>query len=280
MDVDALIRQYRDVLSPAERRVADVVLSDPREVAFGTVASTAKAAATSGASVVRLTARLGLDGFADLQERVRDELTRDLHRAAERIRRPQPEDLLERAAVLASDSITATLDSLDRERFHAAVALLADTDAAVYVIAADDSRGIADQVVTELGMIRPGIRLVHGSEVAVWRTLAELEPGDVVLALDLPRYDRWVLAAVEQATTAEARVIALTNSELSPLASHARIVFPVTSVSVGPFDSHVAALALFEALVAGVAARLQDIATDRLARIDAAWTEGDVFTDP
>lgn len=279
MDVDALIRKYRDVLSPAERRVADVVLTDPREVAFGTVASTARAAATSGASVVRLTTRIGLDGFADLQERVREDLTRDLQRAAERIRRPQPEDLLDRASSQAVASIGATLDALDRAQFDDAVTILTDINATIFVIAADDSKGVADQFVTELAMVRPGVRHVQGSEVAVWRVLADLEADDVVVTLDLPRYDRWVLAASERAAASGARVIALTNSELSPLALHASLVLTVACNSAGPFDSHVGALALFEALVAGVAAKVQDSAAERLARIEAAWTDGEVFTE-
>ena len=280
MDVEALIRRYRDALSPAERRVADVVLSDPRGVAFGTVATTAKAAATSGASVVRLTTRLGLDGFAELQDRVRDDLTRDLHRAAERIRQPQPQDLLDRAAALAAETVTATLGGIDRDDFAAAVAMLGDRTASVFVVASDDSRGIADQFVTELAMLRPRVRQVQGSSVAVWRDLADLVERDVVVTFDVPRYDRWLVAASEHAAEQRARLIALTNSPLSPLARHATISLTVASASAGPFDSHVAALAVFEALVAGVAGADQHGAAERLAQIDAAWTAGDVFTDP
>ncbi|MHB1137911.1 MAG: MurR/RpiR family transcriptional regulator, partial [Microthrixaceae bacterium] len=104
-----LIRDHRDALSPAERRVADVVVADPQFVAFGTVAELAERAGTSGASVLRLAARLGLDGFSTLQEQVRVDLTRQIHQAAERIHRPPDDDLLAQAEARAVELVRGSL---------------------------------------------------------------------------------------------------------------------------------------------------------------------------
>ena len=68
--LEARIAAERARLSPAERRVAEVVLEQPELVAFGTVARVADKAGTSGASVLRLAARLGYQGFTDLQAAV------------------------------------------------------------------------------------------------------------------------------------------------------------------------------------------------------------------
>ncbi|HEX2575324.1 MAG TPA: MurR/RpiR family transcriptional regulator, partial [Aquihabitans sp.] len=263
----------------AERRVADLVLADPHAVAFGTVAEVARAARTSGGSVVRTATRLGLDGFAALQDRVRTDLRTADHPAVDRIRRPPADDPLGQAVAVAVAAVGTTLDRVERTAFDAAVARLADPAHQAFVLVADASRGIGEQFATELAMLRPGVTHVHGSEVAVARALALLAPGDVVVTLDLPRYDRWLLAAVGAAHEAGARIVALTGSELSPLADLAELVFPVSSEAAGPFDSHLAALALLEALVAGVAATLQATATSRLERIEAAWRAGATFTD-
>ena len=50
-------------LTAAERRVAQVVLARPQLVGFGTVADLAEAASAGAATVVRLAAKLGFDGF-------------------------------------------------------------------------------------------------------------------------------------------------------------------------------------------------------------------------
>src|SRR5688500_12513158 len=80
------ISRSNERLTPAERRVAEAVLADPASVAFGTVAALARRAGTSGPSVLRFAAKLGFDGFVDLQSAVQDELAGQLRPAAERIR--------------------------------------------------------------------------------------------------------------------------------------------------------------------------------------------------
>ena len=88
MMVSAQIDAHLPALTPAERRVAAVVADDPEAVAFGTVADVARRAGASGATVVRLAAKLGFDGFVELQAAVREEMARRLRPASERIRRP------------------------------------------------------------------------------------------------------------------------------------------------------------------------------------------------
>ncbi len=277
--VSQLIRDHRDELSPAERRVADVVVADPQFVAFGTVAELAARAGTSGASVLRLASRLDLDGFTALQEQVRTELTRHLHRAAERIHRPAADDLLGQATIRAVEQLQGTLGAIRSEDFQGAVALLADDARQVFVLASEASHGIGDQFAAELAMVRPGVDQVGGSPVAVHRALADLEPDAVVVALDLPRYDAWLLEAITIVRERGAAVLALTDSQLSPLAVGARLVFVVDGAGVGPFDSHVSALALLEALVAGVATARRASAAEHLARIEAAWVEAEVLRE-
>jgi DNA-binding MurR/RpiR family transcriptional regulator len=103
--------------------------------------------------------------------------------------------------------------------------------------------------------------------------MADVRPGDVVVAIDVRRYERWVVAAAADARLRGAEVVAVTDSVLSPLAAGASATFVVTAASPGPFDSHVGTLALANALVAAVAGRLRASATARLDRIEAAWKD-------
>ncbi len=69
------------------------------------------------------------------------------------------------------------------------------------------------------------------------------------------------------------------TSALSPLASGAAVSFTASVAGAGPFDSHVGLLALANALLAGVAARLRRSATDRLDEVESAWRVADALTD-
>jgi DNA-binding MurR/RpiR family transcriptional regulator len=86
-------------------------------------------------------------------------------------------------------------------------------------------------------------------------SVAGLEPGSVLLAIALSPYSRQTVDAVRRAEARGVVVVALTDSELSPLARSAtlRLLFEATSSSF--FHSLVAAHALVERLMAEVALR-------------------------
>ena len=325
MMVSAQIDAHLPRLTKAERRVAAVVADDPEAVAFGTVADVGRRAGASGATVVRLAAKLGFEGFVDLQAAVRDEMARRLRPASERIRRPSPGDVLGTTLATEMANVAATLEAVDPSAFDEAVGLLSGSarlrpastgellegvthlhggprpskaasagtgDASagggrdrrraggrVLVLSGDASSGVASLFTNELSMLRPDVVLVDGSEVRVARLLADVGPSDLVVVFDLARYDRAVLDAAGRAAAAGATLLALTDSALSPLASAATVSFTASVTGAGPFDSHVGLLALANAVLAGVAARLRRSATDRLDQVESAWRTATALTD-
>lgn len=258
-------------LPPAERRVAEVVLRDPGAAAFATVAELGRRAGTSGATVVRLAERLGYDGWVGLQAQARAGLDQRLRPATERIREAARGDVLSQTAGREADNVRRTLDAVDREAFEISAGHLADHRRTVWVLAGDAESGIGAFLVDSLGLLRPGVHRVTGAAPAVGRQLAHVERGDVLVAIDLRRYERWVLDGATYAAHRGAVVIAVTDSVLSPLAQQASAAFLVTAEGAGPFDSHVGSLALVNALASAVARRLRRRAAPRLDRVEHAW---------
>lgn len=271
MDVQHRIQQHRDILTRAERRVADAVLTRPQSVAFGTVADLARLTQTSGATVIRFANKLGFDGYLGLQNRIQDELSAKLRPAAERIRQPAADNVM--AQVLANElsNVESTLSGMDRGAFATAVEWLAELDRAVHLCPGDCARGVADLAADQLLSLRPGVGLVEGNQVRVGRQLALIEPGDVVVVVDFQRYDRWTLTSAGVARERGAKIITMTDSRFGPLAGLADVVLIVSAVGAGPFDSQVGTLALFNALVTGVADALRPAATGRLERVERTW---------
>lgn len=273
------IAQAGATLTKAERRVAESVVTDPQRVAFGTVADLAESAAAGAATVVRLAAKLGFDGFTALQAAVQIELARQLRPAAERIRQPAAHDVLSRQAQVEVANVEATLAGVDGSALDELVTRLADGSARVFVLSGDASRGVAQQFVGDLELLRDDVFLIDGNEVAVRRQVALLRSTDAVVVLDLRRYDRWLVDAVAGAAASGAWIVALVDSVLSPLASTAARTLTVSAAGSGPFDSHVGTLALLNAVCTAVADRLRAAATGRLDRIESAWTGSGALTD-
>jgi DNA-binding MurR/RpiR family transcriptional regulator len=269
--VDRII-QRADRLTATDRKIAEILADEPQTIAFGTVAGVAKRAGTSGPSVVRMAVKLGYHGFVDLQAEVQRELADQLGPARDRIRLHPPADLLDRVAAQEQDNVTRTLQQVRSEAFERTVALLANTERHIWILAGEVTFPVGQVLALQLGYLREGVTMLLGSEVSVNRALAALRPGDVVVAIDIHRYERWLVETLGWAVAdLGAEVVALTDSPLSPLVAGATASFFVAAQGIGPFDSMTGGLALANALVVGASALLRQVATGRLDDIESAW---------
>lgn len=279
MEAATRINQMGPLLTRAERRIAEVILQRPQLVAFGTVAELASAADAGGATVVRLATKLGFDGFTSLQTSIQLDLAKQLRPAAVRIREQSPTDVVDTHLRLEVENVRATLQGDSAQALPKVVELLADPAARVHVVSGDASRGVSRQFHDDLAALRPGVTEVGGNDVRVTRATALMGDGDVVVAVDLRRYDAWLVDAVKRAKEGGARVVAVSDSLLSPLAVHADENLVIVAAGAGPFDSHVGTLALFNLVIAGVAERLRASATERLERAEGAWRRAAALVD-
>jgi DNA-binding MurR/RpiR family transcriptional regulator len=279
MEVEERLAATAQTLTTAERRIADVVLADPASIGFGTVAQLAAAADAGAATVLRLCVKLGYDGFVDLQNSVRTDLAGRLRPAVERIRDAgaDPDSMRSRHRAVAVANVASTLDAVDAAALESTATLLADVERVVLVMSGAALLGVAGQFAADLGQLREGVETLGGNDVEVLRRLAVASPTAALVVIDLRRYDRWLLDALDVARGRGMPIVAVTDSVISPLAVEATAVFVVTVDSVGPFENHTGTLALLDLVVAEVAARRRDHATDRLDAMEALWSEQDVL---
>jgi DNA-binding MurR/RpiR family transcriptional regulator len=279
MQVAGRITEAGQTLTVAERRVAEIVLNRPELVAFGTVAELADAAQAGAATVVRLAAKLDYDGFTALQTAVQNELANQLRPAAVRIREARGGVAVQRHLERELENVQSTLLALDAAVIQDAVDHVADPDRCIIVLSGDASTGVSVQFVGDLSALRPGVELLSGNAVAVSRRLSQLRAGDVIVAIDLRRYDRWVVETARNAKRRGAWLLALTDSALSPLAGIADASMVLTAGGVGPFDSHVGTLALLNVLVAAASDALREVATERLDKAETEWGSNSLLID-
>jgi DNA-binding MurR/RpiR family transcriptional regulator len=121
------------------------------------------------------------------------------------------------------------------------------------------------------------VELVAVGSIALSRSLAWLERADVLVAIDTARYERSIATAVERAATGGSRVLAVSDSHVSPIARVATWSFQIVDTGAGPFDSFVAALALTNLLVTLTTRVLGRKAVGHIDRLDADWEDTDVL---
>ena len=87
--------------------------------------------------------------------------------------------------------------------------------------------------------------------------LRALKPDDVMIAVSFEPYAQETLLAVQEAVERGARVLAISDSPLSPLADHARVLLPVQDGATFGFRSLTSTLCLAQSLFMALAYRLE-----------------------
>ena len=265
-------------LTPTERRVAEVVTSDPTALAFDTVAELAERVGTSGPTIVRFAAKLGFDGYSGLQQHARTALTEQLSpvdRSRSAAQRSGAE--LRRRTI---DAVRQAIDRIDDELIDAMGRAIARSRGHVWVVASETSSPVAQLLVANLQLLRPQVQQVSGSDAAVAATLVDASDRDLVVAIDAERYEQAVIRITRQLADRGATVIAITDGPTSPLAPIADIRCDVRVPAIGPFDSAVPVVVVAELVTAAVARAAPAGSTRRLEAAETTWAELDVFATP
>ena len=238
------------------------------------MADLAQRAATSGATVVRLAAKLGYDGFTSLQSAVQDELGQRLRPAAERIRELPPSDVLGRVRAVELDNVAGTLEAASTGAFEEVGGGAGRRDPTGSTCS-PATRRAASACCSPTSCRCCGAACRSGSgPMCAWPATSPTSSAatcwspSTIAATSAGCSTRPVWPA--SAAPASWRCA---TARSSPLADLAWCTFVVRAESAGPFDSHVGTVALINALIAGAAARRQQPATDRLDGIEAAWRE-------
>jgi DNA-binding MurR/RpiR family transcriptional regulator len=266
------IHQHLAALSPAERRVARVLLSGSPTAGLESSARLAEQAEVSGPTVSRfVTQRLGFANYADFQRTLRDEIEARVVSPVEVYRKQRLEavsdDFAGRTGAMLGESVTASVQRLDLTEFAQATSLLADTRHHVLALGGAFSQFVAGYLVAVLREIRPGVRLVPPVPAERAAALADIGKKDVVCAFDFRRYERDTQDFAVAAKAAGARIVLVTDPWLSPIADIADALLPAQVVAgSSPFPSLAPTVAVAETLITAVAGALGDAAREHFER--------------
>jgi DNA-binding MurR/RpiR family transcriptional regulator len=267
-----LIAAVGDHLTPTERRIAEAVLAEPTLLAFGTVSALADTVGTSRPSIVRFAHKLGFDGYSELQDYVRIELSAQLSRPSERIR--YDDATHESARFGIEQAIASVLEALDTGQLASLAAPLVSART-VWIVSGETSRAGAFALHSGLSIVRPDVRFVDDHTVAT--ALSSAQRGDAAVVFDFARYRQQAIAVAHILGDCGVEIVAITDGPLSPLVALTDTWCDLDVPAVGPLDSSVPAVAMAELIVAHVATLLHDVAQTRIDRIEALWERTDTF---
>lgn len=269
--------------SKGQKQIARFILEHYDKAAFMTASRLGVTVGVSESTVVRFATELGYDGYPHLQralqEMIRNKLT-SVQRMEVAGDRMGGRDVLQTVLHADTDMIRVTLDEIDRDAFQGAVDALMGAKR-VYILGVRSSSALASFLGFYFNLLFENVTLVHTNSVSeIFEQVLRVGPGDVLFGISFPRYSKRTLSAMKYARDRGARVIALTDSQLSPLARVADHVLLARSDMASFVDSLVAPLSVINALIVAVGMSRRDEIEQTFNKLERIWEEYDVYEKP
>lgn len=275
--IQARVHKLLGDLPEAQRRVAELVVSDPEAIAFGTAQTVAERTGTSAPTVLRFADSLGFDGYTSLRDAIRQELSDRLRSAASRLQQPVDAALFTRTREAELANVDKTLAGLDPAEIDRVVAWLAAPERRVWIVPSSQLAGIGSRFADEVSLVRGRVRLVDGAEFRVHTTLAGVKPGDVLVTFDIQRHEAWLVRAQRSAVGRGAIPVAVTDRLPCSFDLTGGVALTFACETSGPFESQVGAVVVANLLVNGMV----DLDREGLARrvdvLEQVWDEDRQF---
>jgi DNA-binding MurR/RpiR family transcriptional regulator len=257
------IRALSPSLSPAEQRVAALVLEDPSRAAGRTITELARAAGTSETTVIRFCKALGLAGYPDLRLRLAAESARESVRDGDRGRvvgtdigpDDSMEQIVEKIAFADSKAVEETARQLDTALLEQVADLMSNAGR-IDVFGVGASGFVALDLQQKLHRIGRYAFAWTDTHVAL-SSVALLGPGDIAFGISHSGATSETIDVLTVARRRGATTVALTNFPRSPIADVADHVLTTaareTTFRSGATASRIAQLTVVDALFVGVA---------------------------
>ena len=271
------IRRRYDTLSKRLKQVARYILDNSNSVAFDTVASIAQQADVPPSTLIRFANAFGFSGFNEMKQMFKQHLMEETANYTERARLfrqtttddatpPEtPTEILNMFTMVNTQALQQLAMQTSGDDLQRAVALLAEAEN-IYVIGLCRSFSVASYLTYALRHLDRKAFLIDGLGGMFTEQLSLVGPKDVVVAVSFSPYAREVVELVELGAQRKARQIAITDSQVSPLAAFSDVCFVVREAQVDGFRSQVASLCLAQTLAVSLALNSsKDAETKQLA---------------
>jgi len=280
MPFDLLLSAQKNSLTGAQQRALKYITENQEDAVFLTASSLSRRINVSEATIVRLAQALGFRGFREMQRTLRDNFQNRLStdaRLEQTVKHAKTdEDILVKVVQEDIRNLTQTLEAIPIDTFHQSVTEMA-TSRRIFVIGLKGSHSTALILARYLGFLREGICLLTPGYGDIWDSFHEVGAKDLVVGISFPRYTRLTVEALAYANDQGARVGAITDSRLSPLADHAHWVLPVRHQMDSFIESYTATVSLINALLTALSIRNPGETLTALKKREALWKGKNIY---
>lgn len=261
-------------LTPSESSVANFIIQNPTETSYLTIQELAKTVGTSTTTIMRLSAKLGYSGYAELQNALQAFIKEDNAPKSRLMNSPKVSDDKLWGATLAhiGDQIASLATTMDESSLALAINALTYADK-ILITATRSGLPVGVFLAQNLNRINGKSQFIQ-ADLSDWvDEVASLNDNSVLIAITFPRYARRIYDFAKVAKQKGATVIALTDSYAVPLVEKSDIALICQAKSLSFYNSPISAFVVAEYLIGALAKKQSEQLQERLGDVQQVLGE-------
>ena len=267
-------------LSKGHKKIAAYITENYDKAAFMTAAALGNKVGVSESTVVRFATEMGFKGYPELQRELQQMIKSKLT-AVQRME--VSESLIGDGDIISSvlsgdiELIRETAERTSRTDFQNAVQEI-NRARRIYILGVRSSAALASFLAFYFNLVFDSVVLVDTSSASeMLEQMFRIGEEDVCIAISFPRYSKQTVSALRFIADRGAKIIAVTDTEKSPIALYANHLLVARSDMASVVDSLTAPLSLINALIVGVTLSRREEVYNNFNKLEGIWDEYQVY---
>tara|TARA_R110001583_G_scaffold85526_3_gene224048 strand:+ start:6784 stop:7674 length:891 start_codon:yes stop_codon:yes gene_type:complete len=261
----------------------ELMINDPELVATSNIVELSKWALLSPASITRLSKLLGFQGFNKFRIvfKQKSKLPNDFY--SDGVKRlienktTSAKELLTQQLTMVKENIERCIENTNEADLLLASSLLAKKHR-IFIFGHRQSSAIANVLRYGLALIRLNVQMLVQADHGVAIALGQLKKGDLLVVIGSSPYSNITVKIMSLAHQQGCQILAITDSELSPLCESAAVALQIPTAGQFYANSTVASTFIIEGLLCLTAKQLGQVAVYNLQRHEVLLSHLNVAT--
>jgi DNA-binding MurR/RpiR family transcriptional regulator len=282
-DLISIIKSNYYKFSKGQKLIAQFIIDHYDKAAFMTAAKIGETVDVSESTVVRFASSIGYSGFPELQRALQiliknklttvqrinleDDIGKDsvkLHRKIIKNEINNMRSLYETIDPKALDKATDTIMNANR----------------VYILGLRTSSTLSNYLGFYLDVILDNVKVLNNTGVnSLYEEIIRIKETDVLIVISYPRYSKITVSVTEFVKERNAKIVAITDTEASPVYSMADVSLLAKSNIVSFIDTLVVPMCLINNLIINISLKEKEDIVGYYNNLEKLWDNNSIYQD-
>jgi DNA-binding MurR/RpiR family transcriptional regulator len=281
LSLNQLIKENFSSLSPGQKKAAEFFVKQVNEAALMTAFQVGRKVGVSETTVIRLAYALGFSGFSQMQEKLRKDWLLSKYPSNEQgtssMEEVSENQLFSRVVEQEKGILEQILQQLNTKEVWKAADAIIKGDC-VYIGGFGSSYSAAYWFYYTLKQMRENV-CISTPTGFLPEDISDITEQSVVVVFSFPRYRKESLKLVKFAQQQGAKIIAITDRQLSPIGQIAKITLTTEEQMDSDYHSIASVITLLEILIAAIQHQDIESISRRQKKLEQLYADQGLFLE-